>query len=355
MPPKGKLPDADGGAPDAMGRPGCPLAGRHGQEHGDRARGSGRRRRALGVPAGAADPAAAGQGSRRGSPRRSTRSSWPGSKPAGSPRRPPADKRTLIRRATIDLWGIPPTPEEVEAFEADPSPDAFARLVDRLLASPRYGERWGRHWLDVARYADTKGYVFTQERRYPYAYTYRDYVIDAVQRRPALRPVPRRSSSPPISSPQGDDTPAAGRDGVPDRRPAVPPRPERDHRRPDRRRQPRPAGPDGHLCPLPRPQVRPDPDRRLLLALRRLRQLGRAGRAARLESARVRAGGRSADFERKLEAAKKARDDYLAARRDEIQKDFAERFSPIPEGRATTSSFDAAQHPSWTSERWPTS
>jgi hypothetical protein len=92
---------------------------------------------------------------------------------------PPADKRTLIRRATIDLWGIPPMPEEVEAFEADASPDAYARLIDRLLASPRYGERWGRHWLDVARYADTKGYVFTQDRRYPYAFTYRDYVIDA--------------------------------------------------------------------------------------------------------------------------------------------------------------------------------
>ena len=98
---------------------------------------------------------------------------------AGIAPSPTADKRTLIRRATIDLWGIPPTADEVEAFEADASPDAFARVVDRLLASPRYGERWGRHWLDVARYADTKGYVFTQERRYPYAYTYRDYVINA--------------------------------------------------------------------------------------------------------------------------------------------------------------------------------
>jgi hypothetical protein len=91
----------------------------------------------------------------------------------------PADRRTLIRRATFDLLGLPPTPEEVAAFEADRSPDAFAKVVDRLLASPHYGERWGRHWLDVARYADTKGYVFTQERRYPYAYTYRDYVIRA--------------------------------------------------------------------------------------------------------------------------------------------------------------------------------
>ena len=92
---------------------------------------------------------------------------------------PAADRRTLIRRLTIDLHGLPPTPEEVADFEADRTPDAYARLVDRLLASPRYGERWGRHWLDVARYADTKGYVFTEERRYPFAYTYRDYVIRA--------------------------------------------------------------------------------------------------------------------------------------------------------------------------------
>jgi mono/diheme cytochrome c family protein len=89
----------------------------------------------------------------------------------------PADRRTLIRRASFDLTGLPPTAEEVEAFLADEAPDAFARVVDRLLASPRYGERWGRHWLDVARYADTKGYVFQEDRRYPYAYTYRDYVI----------------------------------------------------------------------------------------------------------------------------------------------------------------------------------
>ena len=65
-----------------------------------------------------------------------------------------ADKRTLIRRATIDLIGLPPTPEEVEAFEKDSSPEAFAKVVDRLLASPQYGERWGRLWLDVARYSD---------------------------------------------------------------------------------------------------------------------------------------------------------------------------------------------------------
>jgi len=88
-----------------------------------------------------------------------------------------ADKRALIRRASYDLTGLPPTPEEAADFLADKSSDAFARVVERLLDSPRYGERWARHWLDVARYADTKGYVFEEERRYAYAYTYRDYVI----------------------------------------------------------------------------------------------------------------------------------------------------------------------------------
>src|SRR6185369_6665281 len=90
---------------------------------------------------------------------------------------PRADKRSLIRRAALDLTGLPPTVDEVTEFVDDKSPEAFAKVVDRLLASPRYGERWGRHWLDVARYADTKGYVFEEERRYPYSYTYRDYVI----------------------------------------------------------------------------------------------------------------------------------------------------------------------------------
>lgn len=92
---------------------------------------------------------------------------------------PRADKRTLIRRATIDLLGLPPTPEEVSQFLADTSADAYPRLVDRLLDSPHYGERWARYWLDIARYADTKGYIFEEERRFAYAYTYRDYVIRA--------------------------------------------------------------------------------------------------------------------------------------------------------------------------------
>jgi hypothetical protein len=92
---------------------------------------------------------------------------------------PPADKRALIRRATFDLIGLPPTPQEVEEFVKDESPDAFAKVVDRLLASPHYGERWGRHWLDVARYSDTKGMVRRnrEDSDYPFAWTYRDYVI----------------------------------------------------------------------------------------------------------------------------------------------------------------------------------
>jgi cytochrome c553/uncharacterized small protein (DUF1192 family) len=90
---------------------------------------------------------------------------------------PVADRRTLIRRATFDLTGLPPTPEEIDAFLADPSPNAFATVVDRLLASPRYGERWGRHWLDLVRYADTAGE--SADYPVPQAHLYRDYVIQA--------------------------------------------------------------------------------------------------------------------------------------------------------------------------------
>jgi mono/diheme cytochrome c family protein len=93
---------------------------------------------------------------------------------------PPADRRTLIRRLSYDLIGLPPTPDEVEVFVKDKSPNAYEKLVDRLLTSPHYGERWGRHWLDVARYADTRGYLAGgEERRYMFSYTYRDYVIRA--------------------------------------------------------------------------------------------------------------------------------------------------------------------------------
>ena len=94
---------------------------------------------------------------------------------------PAADKRTILRRLFFDLIGLPPTHDDLQAFERDQSPDAFERRADRLLASPRYGERWARHWLDVARYADTKDGVlmYGDDRIRPYAYTYRDYVIRA--------------------------------------------------------------------------------------------------------------------------------------------------------------------------------
>ena len=94
---------------------------------------------------------------------------------AGLKPAPEADRLTLIRRVTLDLTGLPPTPEDVAAFVADGAPDAYAKLVDRLLASPRYGERWATHWLDVVRFAESNGYEVDGER--PHAWRYRDYVI----------------------------------------------------------------------------------------------------------------------------------------------------------------------------------
>lgn len=98
---------------------------------------------------------------------------------------PKANPRELIRRASVELTGLPPTFAEVEVFRkayAADTQQAMSLLVDRLLASPGYGERWGRHWLDVARYADAKGYVDAGEPKYPFAYTYRDYVVEAFNR-----------------------------------------------------------------------------------------------------------------------------------------------------------------------------
>ncbi len=91
-----------------------------------------------------------------------------------------ADRRTLIRRASLDLTGLPPTSEEVEAFESDDAPDAWPRLIDRLLASAHFGERWARHWLDVARFGESYGFEHDTDR--PFAYHYRDFVIEAFNR-----------------------------------------------------------------------------------------------------------------------------------------------------------------------------
>ena len=90
---------------------------------------------------------------------------------------PPAPKRVLIRRVYADLWGLPPAPEDVEAFVRDTDPKAYEKLIEKLLASPRYGERWGRHWLDLARYADSGGFEGDKDR--PLMFRYRDWVIDA--------------------------------------------------------------------------------------------------------------------------------------------------------------------------------
>ncbi|MFO0871899.1 MAG: DUF1553 domain-containing protein [Pirellulales bacterium] len=95
----------------------------------------------------------------------------------GLSRSPPADRRTLFRRLSFDLLGLPPAPEDVERFVADPDPRAYERLVDELLRSPRYGERWARHWLDVVHYGDTHGY--DKDKLRPHAWPYRDYVIRA--------------------------------------------------------------------------------------------------------------------------------------------------------------------------------
>lgn len=93
---------------------------------------------------------------------------------------PDASRRVLLRRLKYDLLGLPVSEAEVAQFEKDPRPDAYERWVDRYLANPAFGERWGRHWLDVARYGDTRGYAFARDRRYPFAFTYRDYVIRAM-------------------------------------------------------------------------------------------------------------------------------------------------------------------------------
>ena len=92
---------------------------------------------------------------------------------------PEADRATLVRRLYFDLTGLPPTPKEVAQFAADKSPDAYSKLIDQLLNSPHYGERWGQHWLDVVRFAETDGFEYDTHRKD--AWRYRDYVIRAFQ------------------------------------------------------------------------------------------------------------------------------------------------------------------------------
>jgi hypothetical protein len=239
---------------------------------------------------------------------------------------PPADRRTLIRRATIDLLGIPPTANEVDAFQADSEPEAFARLIDRLLASPLYGERWGRHWLDVARYADTKGYVFLEERKYPYAYTYRDYVIRAFnQDLPFDRFVIQQVAADRLDL-GGDPAPLAamgfltvGRRFLNDQNEIIDDRIDligrgllglslgcaRCH---DHKYDPIPSEDYYSLYGVFASTVEPD----------ELPRLDKPGAASSPQAQALQC---------EVDAARKTRDDFLAARRVEVQKDLQERLS----------------------------
>ena len=194
----------------------------------------------------------------------------------------PAARRVLIRRAYFDLIGLPPTPEEVDAFVNDPSRDAWEKLIDRLLASDRYGERWGRHWLDVVRFAESNGYEFDADR--PGAYQYRDFVIRAINRDMPYDQFVRWQVAGDKLAP--DEFDAARRHRLPGRRALAGADHRQDRRaaalRPARRHDLDPrqldARPDGRLLPLPRPQVRPAPAAGLLPARRVLRR-HRRGRA----------------------------------------------------------------------------
>ena len=172
----------------------------------------------------------------------------------------------MIRRVTFDLIGVPPTLAEIDAFPADAAPDAYERLVDRLLASPRFGERMAVDWLDLARYADTYGY---QADVYRAMWPWRDWVVQALQRQSAVRPVHHLATG---RRPAAAPTPRAGpRHGV-----QPPPSPDerggkyrgrvprRVCRRPHQHVRHGVPGPDPRVCPLPQPQVRSDHPKRIL-------------------------------------------------------------------------------------------
>ena len=181
MPPKGKLPDAAIADLVAWVKAGAIWPARRPRIRDDqfdvRPRRSARPSTGPGSRSAAATPPAV-QDARLAARTRSTGSSWRSSEAKGLKPAPPADRRVWLRRVTFDLIGLPPTPAEVEAFLADTSPEAVARVVDRLLQSPHFGERWGRHWLDLVRYAETRGHEFDSD--IPNAYQYRDYVIRAL-------------------------------------------------------------------------------------------------------------------------------------------------------------------------------
>ncbi len=184
----------------------------------------------------------------------------------------PADKRTLIRRASYDLIGLPPTPAEIDAFTRDNTPHAFEKVVDRLLASPQYGVRWGRHWMDVARYADTAD----GPERFAFSYTYRDWVIRAFNEDLPFDQFARKQIAADQLTPfEKRDLAALGFITLGPQRAQGR---ARHDRRSHRRHHARLSRHDRDLRALPRSQVRSDSDERLLLVLRHHRQLRRARR-----------------------------------------------------------------------------
>ena len=285
-------------------RPGRPRHGRRRQ--GPRQADHGRGARPLGVPAAEASRAAGRRRIAAGSSNPIDAFILAGLEANGLTPAPEADRPTLLRRLSFDLTGLPPSPEEVEAFLRDRSPDAYEKVVDRLLASPQYGERWAQHWLDLARYADTDGFEFDQAR--PNAWRYRDWVVDALNRdMPYDRFVRLQLAGDEVAP---DDPSAFIATGFnrcyPDmvdlndqglrRQNAL----ERHHRD-DRPGLPRP---DDRLRPVPRPQVRPDPPGGFLPApgvLRRRRgsattiPLATPGAAQGLRAGRRRLAGRGRD------------------------------------------------------------
>ena len=208
---------------DAAGRRGAD--GRRDRDHPALDRPGGGVAVALGVRAAGARRPAARRRPRLGAQPASTASSSRVLEGEGLAPSPEADRATLLRRATLDLTGLPPTPGELAAFLNDDSPDAYEKAVDRLLASPRYGERMAVEWLDAARYADTNGYQTDGERT---MWRWRDWVIDAYKRQHALRPVHHRAAR---------RRHAAGGDARAAHRHRVQPQPQPERRGRDRRRR----------------------------------------------------------------------------------------------------------------------
>jgi hypothetical protein len=158
---------------------------------------------------------------------------------------PEADRLTLLRRASFDLTGLPPEPAEVRAYLADTAPDAYEKMIDRLLASPRYGERWGRYWLDAAGYADSEG-KREQDLPRPHAWRYRDYVIRSFN---ADKPHDRFL----LEQIAGDELARLGPRCDLGQHHRVHAGPHRGDRRRDGRPRLVRAGPDDEMRPLPRP------------------------------------------------------------------------------------------------------